>query len=526
MNKLDFLRRLDKELSVLDRQERREILGFYEERFYNGTIYENKTEEEVIAELERPEVIARNVLAEYGVSPTYVKTKEERYTNISTFKVIMLLAFDVLIATSVIPALYGAAIAILGSTFSYISTWGLMIGAQSTVDEFVFAFLTGGYILLFLFGLVVLEAALWATRTIVKWHLNVFKFKNRDKTIKKISHWSLDSWFKKHRRARTIKNLALIGAIITVSYTGFWLANHYDWVEAEYSNGEIINETITEDFTAELTAGDEWDIITTMENIDIDVVLVAGEDVIIKHSYYEDDEFEYEFDFENNELVISNNVETQVQIFFDPSELFNLFNGGHELRIEVPQELVLNEGSFTTSNKSVDITNVDFNKLTVKTSNSRIDVTNLEVGTTLKLTTTNSTIDVSNVIVGSNMTLDTSNGRIDVNNVVSETVGSLVAETSNGTVSISNVNFGDYDIDTSNGRIRLENINEENYDGVELNAKTSNSNVSMSNVYVDDITIDTTNGNIYFDNDDTSFHPSNLDLDTSSYNDIDTNVHE
>ena len=29
MNKLDFLRRLDKELSVLDREERKEILGFY-----------------------------------------------------------------------------------------------------------------------------------------------------------------------------------------------------------------------------------------------------------------------------------------------------------------------------------------------------------------------------------------------------------------------------------------------------------------------------------------------------------------
>jgi uncharacterized membrane protein len=90
MNKLDFLRKLDKYLEVLDREERREILSFYEERFYTGTIYENKTEEEVIAELESPEAIARNVLAEYGASPKYVKTKAERNTN-SNFGQIVLL---------------------------------------------------------------------------------------------------------------------------------------------------------------------------------------------------------------------------------------------------------------------------------------------------------------------------------------------------------------------------------------------------------------------------------------------------
>src|SRR6056300_625375 len=109
MNKLDFLRRLDKELSVLDKEERREILAFYEERFYTGTIYENKTEEEVIADLESPETIAKNVLAEYGVSPTYVKTKEERYSSVSTTRVILLIAFDLIVATWVIPTLFSVA---------------------------------------------------------------------------------------------------------------------------------------------------------------------------------------------------------------------------------------------------------------------------------------------------------------------------------------------------------------------------------------------------------------------------------
>ena len=78
MNKNDFLRRLDSELGVLDKEERKELLDFYEERFYSGKIYEHKTEEEIIADLESPEVIARNILAEYGVSPKFVKTKESK----------------------------------------------------------------------------------------------------------------------------------------------------------------------------------------------------------------------------------------------------------------------------------------------------------------------------------------------------------------------------------------------------------------------------------------------------------------
>ena len=119
MNKLDFLRRLNSELGVLDKEEKKQILAFYEERFYSGTIYENKTEQEVISELESPEVIARNVLEEYGVSPKYVKTKEERYTGVNLSQLIVLILFDLFIASWLIPSLYSIVVSIFGSTLSY-----------------------------------------------------------------------------------------------------------------------------------------------------------------------------------------------------------------------------------------------------------------------------------------------------------------------------------------------------------------------------------------------------------------------
>jgi hypothetical protein len=55
-------------------------------------------------------------------------------------------------------------VSLFGSVLTYVTTFSLILGERSTVDEFVFFFMTGGYILLFLFALVVLEAFLWVCK--------------------------------------------------------------------------------------------------------------------------------------------------------------------------------------------------------------------------------------------------------------------------------------------------------------------------------------------------------------------------
>ena len=503
MNKLDFLRRLDKNLSVLDKEERKEILGFYEERFYNGTIYENKTEEEVIAELENPDEIAKNVLEEYGVSPKFVKTSKERYTKISMGQVFVILAFDLLIASWLIPTLFSVTVSLFGSSLTYVGVFSMLIGERTTVDEFTFIFLTGGYILLFLFALVVLEATIFVTKKLLIWHLNVFKINKREKIIKKLSHISLDAWFKRHRKLKTIKAFALVGALVAISYTGFWIFNHYDWVQAEYGSGNIINETINEDFATEIAAGDEWDIITNFGSMDIEIVLVSGDEVTIKHSYYDDDEFTYDFDYENNILTLENESVDYVFVW-KIEDIIRFTTMNNEVRIEVPESLVLNDALLTTSNGEVSITNVDFNSIVIHTSNGRIMLSNINLNTDL--------------------TAITSNGRIIVQDITVLDEGDLHVESSNGTIEIDNVNFADYEIYTSNGKIELSGLNEDSKDGVELNVDTTNGDIEMSNVYVDKIYLDTTNGDIDFYNEDVIFIPSIFEKDTSFGNEINTNV--
>lgn len=547
MNKLDFLRRLDKELSVLDREERREILAFYEERFYNGTIYENKTEEEVIAELERPESIARNVLEEYGVSPRTVKVKEERYSNVNPVKAVFLILFDVFVVAGVLPALYAAAVAIIGSSFTWVTTIGIILGNPSAVDQYVFGFMTAAFILLFLFGLVVLEAALWMTRTIIKWHLNVFKVNNREKTIKKLSRFSLDSWFKKHRGARKLKNLMLIGSLVGILYSGYWIVNHYDWVKAEYSKNTIVDETITEDFTAELADADIWTITTELENIAVEVVRGSSSDVVVKHTYFEDDNFEYTFDFDSNNLHLENDTRTNIQLFWDPSELFNLFSGTRNLvRIELPQTLDLEDVDIQTSNGTIYIRNLALDDVNLHTSNSRVDLINVTVDrdTTIRSTngkvdvsssvfsgllsivTSNAMVEINDVEIEGNLTIQSSNGRVEVIDVLSTNDSDLSVVTSNNTVKLSTTGFENYKVVTSNGKVLLNDLNSVDKPASSVDIKSTNNDIEATNVYSDSIIFDTSNGDIELHNDDTSFRPTILTLTTSSYSDVDSNVVE
>ena len=499
MNKLDFLRRLNKELGVLDIAEKKEILAFYEERFYTGTIYENKTEEQVISELESPEEIARNVLNEYGVSPKYVKTKEERYSGVNAGQLVGLILFDLFIASWLLPALYSMVAGIFTSLVSYVSVIGLMIGAHSIADEFLFAFSTGAYILLFIFGLLVLEVTIFATKKIILYHMNVLKFKNREKVSRKLHKISVEGWFKRHKGANALKNLMFIGALVVMAYSGYHLFIKDARLINEYSSPELTTEIFTEDLNSEITGLETWDIITDLDTLSVQIVPVTGTEVRIIHSYRELNEFEYEIDTTGNTITVSNDYESNIS-WGDFRDIFTLFGGGESLVIEVPAGLLLDDIDIKTSNGEVELIDIELSKLDVYTLNGKIILDGLTIG--------------------ADMTLETINGEINIQDITGSY--DLYASTSNGRIYLRNVDFIEYILNTSNGTINLANLNVENQDGVSLYADTSNGNIILEDVYVLDVTLDTSNGNIDYNNSDTSFEVD-LDADTSN-GDISENV--
>ncbi len=499
MNKLDFLRRLNKELGILDEEEKKEILGFYEERFYSGTIYENKTEEEVISELESPEVIARNVLEEYGVSPKYVKTKEERYSGIDPSKLIVLVMFDVFITSWLIPTLFSIVIAIFGSLLSYIGVIPLIIGTRTETDVFMFAFSTAAYVLLFLFGLVVLELSVFITKKIFLYHMNVFKFRNREKISKKLHKVSVDGWFKKHKLASTIKTLSFVAALVVLGYTGFHLFTGDDNVFDVYSNQPQTTDLYTEDLSSDIIALESWSISTNFDSMDIEIIPVLEDELKVTHRYEKDNDFAIDINTSTNVITISNDLPKNRWFSFE--NMFTWFFQSDSIKIEVPVALILGDIDINTLNGEVTLIDLEVGELTISSSNGRIRL--------------------DTITVNDNVGLDTTNGEILVQDVIG--FYELIADTSNGRIVLENVAFSKYNLDTSNGVIKLENLNVDNKDATLLIAQSSNGSIELIEVYVKDVRLDTSNGDIDYHNSDHTFVLDNFDKDTSN-GQISTNI--
>lgn len=500
MNKADFLRKLDRELSVLDKEERQEIIAFYEERFYTGTNYENKTELDIINELEHPEEIARNVLEEYGVSPKFVKNKEERYSNVNMVQVVWLIIFDLLVATWLIPTLFGVVVSLFTSLISYVGVVSLIIGEVTTMDLMLFGFTTGGYILLFLLALVILELTIWVTKKIVMYHLNVFKIKNREKLAKKFNKLSVDEWFKKHKLLNTIKSLSFIGSIVLMVFTGFYLFTGDESIFDVYGNQPQLTIVNEEDLSEDILDGSAWDIETDLGSVEIEVYAVTGNEITITHTYVEDRNYDVEFDYDLNKISITNDNEKNI-IIFNLEQLLSLFNGGDKVVIEVPENLLLDFVDLESDNGRVQLRNLTMNEIDVLTMNGRISLDNL--------------------VLNGDVTLKTSNGDIKVEDITGK--HDLDASTSNGRIVLENLEMRNYDVTTSNGKIIIENLNIELQDGVSIYAKTSNGAIDMNEVYIADIDIRTSNGDIDFYNTDTNFFPDTYEKDTSNGS-INTNV--
>lgn len=489
MSKKDFLQRLSQGLDLLDEVEKREILGFYEERFHSGMVYEGKTEEEVVADLESPETIARNVLEEYGINPKYIKTKEQRYNNVDSTQIVGVALFDVFVASWLLPAIVSITFALFASLISYVGVIPLIIGEHTIADEYLFAFLTAAYVLLFFIALAILELSLGIIRRITVWHLNVFKLKDREKWIKKLSKISIDRIFKSSGTVKFLKGILIIGSIVTIGFTGYRLFVGEDQYFASYTN---VQEQ-TDEYNFDVSDTSNWSIVTNLNSIDVQIKLVDREDVHVVHSYTDKQDFEISVNEETNQILIEQEIEriARITTFRD---IIGWFVSGSTVVIEVPESMTFDQVDVSVLNGNIDIDNLVVNDLTVGVLNGSITIDQL--------------------VLTEDTVLETTNGNVYVYDTVSE--NDLSVSTINGSISLSNVEFNDYTLNLENGKIKLKNLNVDLQDGSMLNATTTNGAIELDNVYVANVVLTTTNGSIEYNNDDTSYILNSLDTETTN----------
>lgn len=486
MSKKEFLQRLSQGLDLLDEVEKREILGFYEERFHSGTVYEGKTEEQVVSDLESPETIARNVLEEYGINPKYIKTKEQRYNNIDSGQVVGVALFDVFVASWLLPAIVSISFALFASLISYVGVVPLIIGEHSIADEYMFAFLTAGYVLLFFIALAILDLSIGLIKKIIVWHLNAFKFRDREKWIKKLSRFSIDRMCKTSGTVKFLRSILIIGSIVTIGYTGY----HLFFGGQQYFASYVNVQEETEEYFTEVTDTEKWSIITGLDSVDVEIRPTQRDDIYISYTYTDKQEFEIDIDEANHTITLTQEV--KMINFFSIQDIAWWFTGGSDIIIEVPEELM-------------------FGTLDVSIVNGDFDLEDVSVDT-LEVDVMNGKIIVNQVLLDTDTTLEVTNGSIYVYDTVSLNSGTMT--TVNGNVVLKNVVFDAYILRTENGKILLDDLNADLQEGLTLNAKTTNGAIDLNNVYVADVILRTTNGSIDYYNDDQSFILANLDVST------------
>lgn len=538
MNKYDFLRKLDKELSALDLAERKELLAFYEERFYTGTIYENKTEEQVIAELESPEQIARNILTEYGIStpnrfrrnehiseserPLRQEQRTERPTNneqrterprsnvektdnaINSGALIGLICVDLFVLSWAIPTLYSVVIAMVPALLSYIGVFGFLIGGTTTLEVTSFWVFTGVYYLLFLATLGIIELTIWTTKKALLYHLRVFKYKNYKNVNRRLSKISIEGWFKRHRFIRFIKNLAGVASVIVIILGGTFVFKNFDEVYQTYVGDNTIESIET--FSPEDYQFNSLNIDVDAENVTIKVIKTSGDDIVVSRTYVEQEDETYTVEMTNETLEIVRDIPVQVNLFLSFEDLADWFIND-EIVIEIPENLDLNDVNVITTNGSIDLIGKDADTIYLKSTNGSIDVKGV-TASSLNVDTSNGGIELFSSTITGLTEMYSTNGSIKV---LDSELHKVVLDTSNAKVIMESSIFVNAMINTSNGKVVLDNLTVVDDPELEeyLDVTSSNATLELSEVYVPVIDLFTSNADIEFYNENTSY---NIDL--------------
>jgi uncharacterized membrane protein len=505
-----FLLELKRYLAPLNEEERNEILRFYEERFHTGIVYEGKTEQDIIDELESPRQIAMNVLDEYGYSQTNVAKDSDNYKNASqenkshiskeeakfdAWSIVWVILFDVFIVSAILPMLFGLVVGFGAGWFGFLYE---TIRLAITSARWYTLLLSGGMLILWLFIVIWLyELLISFVIWLLRWHLNAFSFNKASPVLKRLKHLKVSTYMQRHHGVRRLKStvgtLALFAVIIGGAFSVLRLGTIYTY---ELND---MNE-YTETYTLETNDALTMDLSLGYSDVEIRRTSSDTINVFIK----ELDEAPMTIEYSNTSDTLTVNNEFDNNIFswnFVQGILTSIFQSQPSVIIEVPYTLAIES-------------------ITINGSNGDILVNDININDTVFIDTTNGKIMFSNV-TATDIEAKTSNGKITINNVTAN--NTMVFDTSNGAINGNVLKAMSYDFDSSNGKIILSNIDVTDKAGNTLNVSTSNGDIELTNVYVKEATLNTSNGDIELLNDDLTYIFDSVDADTSN-GDIDMNV--
>lgn len=512
--KSKFLLELKRYLAPLNEEERNEILRFYEERFHTGIVYEGKTEQDIIDELESPRQIAMNVLDEYGYSQTNIPKDQrkpntpsdnkkqpipEEQTPFNVWNIVLVILFDIFIVSAVVPMIFGLFMGLGAGWFGFVYE---TIRLSSNNAQWYTILLSAGvlvlwlYIVIWLYDLLI-TFIIW----VVRLHLNAFSYNKPSLALKKLKRLKVSTYLQRHGGKGRLKNIIGTFALFAIIIGGAFSLLRFGTV---YTNGFNDMNEYTEmyDVTTPVSESNPLTIDLSLGYSDIEIRRANVDEINIIVRELEEAPTTIDYNETGELLTVDNGFENDIFSWnFVQGILTSIFRNQPSVIIELPVDLQVESITINGSNGDIIIRDITTdNDINIDTLNGKITLTNVSASN-IDARTSNGKVNINNVTVSDTMQFDTSNGAIDGDTLEATT----------------------YDFDSSNGKITLSNVDAEDKDGNELNAFTSNGAIELTNVYVNEAILNTSNGDITFMNDDLTFIFDSVDANTSN-GDVDMNV--
>ena len=479
-----FMSALSGYLRQLEKDEREEILRFYEERFYTGKVYEGKTEEEIVSELESPEDIAKNVLKEYGYEFKRHQTVRS-HGDVKVGKIVGVVLFDLFVASWLFPTLFSVMVAVFVSLFTFVGSMVFMPWTSAAASVFMVIAVIGLTVLWALIVLWLYDTLLSLASWLLKWHLEALGFEDKDwpKTIDK---FKVSYYFKRHPRYSRLKNrLKALSVLLVLVGFGFHLFT-YGTISLSGTESELVEYS-----DSVVASGDSWTLVGTMDVGNVEFHRHDSDELMVEASIVEDADMSIDINETTKTLTLANDIEFP---FFNFTGLVNLFrNESQTIDIYMPTDFEFSEVEIDHMNGGIILRDMSMTSLDIETMNGAIELINISVATPSDIETTNGNIIVRSSVF-TNMIMETTNGRMDIRDLEAD----------------------DVTLDTTNGRITLENINDASATDTSLDASTTNGEITLTNVYMNDVVLSTTNGSVHYDNDDTGFILDDLEVSTTN----------
>ena len=471
MTQKEYLLELEQEIELLDVEIAEEVLDHYLARFRDASRYENKTDEEVIAELGTPRQLAKRIYESYGIKDSVWTSSREAKLNIS--QVLLVLAFDLFIASWMIPLMIFLVLTGFASfiTFPFVITAlpGLVI--QDAVLVVILAI--GAYSLLLLFAIGLAELGVLLIKNILILNFRILTPQNRT-TTRLLKNLSLFAWMRQVKLGRNIFiNLGMIGLTL-VSVSFLFLLNTGTQVGDIFGVQPEITQIITEDLQPLIESDEIHNVVIQIGNADVRLITNPTSQMTITRDFNLQDGYRYAYNESNKTLFITTTSEVIDEGFFRTYDA--------SYTISLPEQLFLGVVTIRVTSANVDIEGVTADDISVTQETGEVfmyDITTVET----EIYGTNSIVRVlDSYIQVATIQVDRGFVHLDrLNDIISDGLFMTVAS-NEAIIDVEDSYFRNYDLASISSDIFLQNTNQI-YQPLSLRVTSVDGTIAINELY-------------------------------------------